>query len=205
MLHTNTLPTRIIASMVYDILNGPFLPGRWTVQGFGMFQLYIDTPKTELMAVDSVRLDLWDSAFRIPDVSDIHSHPWNFESMVVAGRLKNHRYHALPEPNQPTHQRVTIKCGAGAMVKSVPSYVALIASGPQVLYAGESYGQLYNEVHKTEYTDGTVTLCHRYLVSGDVDHAYSFYEVGKEWVSAEPRAATEEEVRSACAKALARF
>ena len=55
----------------------------WTLQGFGMLRLHLS---------GGVRLNIWDSRFRVPGVSTLHSHPWWFTSLIVSGSLANVRY-----------------------------------------------------------------------------------------------------------------
>src|ERR1043165_7302417 len=95
----------------------------WQAQGLGMLRTYITR---------EIRLHVWDSELRAPNASDIHDHPFHFESLVLSGRLLNQRYkRALPI--DPVNQRfsfykeVTILCGLGN--PSEPSDVVLTLAG----------------------------------------------------------------------------
>src|SRR5882672_1685770 len=59
----------------------------WSIQGFGMLRTNIS---------EYLRLHIWDSRCRVDDVSDIHTHPWNFSSTVIAGWLTNNVYLEAP-------------------------------------------------------------------------------------------------------------
>lgn len=60
---------------------------KWSIQGFGMLRLYLSA---------EVRLHVWDSRFRVPGVTDIHDHSWDFESEVAAGEVLQRRYLVVP-------------------------------------------------------------------------------------------------------------
>lgn len=96
----------------------------WSTQGLGMLRLYLSR---------EVRLHVWHSAFRVPSVSDIHDHPWDFRSDIVCGSVRNVRYGIVSEsecgpvlqdgegnplgavarPGQPNYTQSTIRCGTG--------------------------------------------------------------------------------------------
>lgn len=180
----------------------------WSVQGFGMLRAYL-SPR--------VRLHVWHSSLRVKDVSDIHDHPWNLTSLVVAGRITDVSYrikrslHTILSAAQ-LDPRATflggrIECGPNPSRHGPSSVCGYVLESTKESYEeGESYAHRFDELHATDYEDGTVTLCHRAPVPGvSRDHANVFWPVGKEWVSAEPRPATREEVQLTLSSAIARW
>lgn len=165
----------------------------WTLQGFGMLRTYIGK---------ELRLHVWDSRFQVDDVTQMHTHPWNFRSLVVAGQVENVRY--VERPEWQAFDRYEILCGEGGHITSEPEQVYLSAEPPEIYAAGHVYSQEANEIHSSHPLDGTVTLIYREFLD-DEDHAYVYCEQGKEWISAEPRAATPAEVGAICQNALERW
>lgn len=191
----------VMRSLVKSILEHPEGHG-WTLQGFGMLRTYI-TPE--------LRLHVWDSRFRVKDVSVVHTHPWNFRSTVIAGVVRNMRYEEADGQGGLRYMRQQILCGpGGGFSEPDPVEVSLrvvrhwLIEPRETYVAGQVYNQLANEIHMSEPEDGTVTLVEREFLA-DVDHAYVYWRAGKEWVTAEPREATEDEVRQICWRALSRF
>lgn len=180
---------------------------QWSLQGFGMLRLYLSR---------EVRLHVWDSRFAVKGVSEIHDHPWNLESYVISGKITNTRYwvHTCIHTDaeiaglglRRPFLRSEIVCGPGgnnspAEVKARGERVWLNPRDPEVYFAGESYAQRADEIHHTSYEDGTVTIVRREFLQ-DTEHAHVFFSADEEWVSAEPRTATPEEVRAITARAL---
>jgi hypothetical protein len=172
----------------------------WSIQGFGMLRLYLSS---------EVRLHVWDDRYKVPNVSTIHDHPWHFHSYVVAGKLENQRFalmqgaamnvFPLREPEYRVMTMGTIRCGVGGgLVKAC----AMGAEEPVVLYAVhregpytamDSYNQRDKEIHESTPERGTVTIVER-IFKTDTEHARVFWPRGEQWVSAEPRKATQEEI-----------
>lgn len=181
-------------------------PGRWTLQGFGMLRRHLP---------DDWRLNVWDSAFRVPDVSRLHDHPWNFESVVLSGELLNVRHSVEPAltSHDATHAWAQLKPGpGGGLLGQIGSGrergelgLARLVPQPAERYArGQVYSQLRDEVHVSDPSDGCVTLNRRFdRLERDV--ARVFWPCGTSWVSAEPRQATAAEVREALGRALERW
>lgn len=160
----------------------------------------------------NLRLHIWDQTTQdsiyMPEASPIHDHPWHFESYVVAGQIQQCRFNIIPlgevehDPNK-TYELLrycTIQCGEGACVKSTPKVVISERQRSESFNAGESYYQRKDEVHETFPLTGTVTLVRR-IFDGDTEHARVFWRDG-DWVSAEPRPATDEEIDRVCGRAL---
>lgn len=189
---------RYLKPLVEQILRDP-LNHSWSVQGFGMIRTYFG-PANE---PKRLRLNLWDKRFAVPGVSTIHDHPWHFESVILAGAFVNVRYEFTRHPNEAaSHIFTTIKTGeGGGMTKTKPELCLLTPERPEIYKPGDEYGQQAFEIHETIYSDGTVTLNERTRV-GDGEHARVFWPFGTEWVDAEPRQATEEEVQLATQDSL---
>jgi hypothetical protein len=166
---------------------------QWSLQGLGMLRLYLS---------DEVRLHVWDCNFAFPKASTMHTHPWHFKSLIVAGELKNMRWVEHEEGD--LFNFATIKCGEGGCIVSKAERVRL-AGGPMEYYReGDMYTQEAGEIHESFPTRGTVTLVTR-IFTADRDHAQVFWEPGHMWGTAEPRAATPAEVEEITRYALQRW
>lgn len=165
----------------------------WSLQGFGMLRLYLNR---------AIRLSVWDSRYIIPNVSIVHDHPWDFDSLVITGAMTSRIYKVLPDKcPQPNFMFSTIQCGAGACVKTEPKPVYLIEEDSLVTKPGCVYHQRFDTIHSSHFAEGTVTLCKR-TFHEDTEHARSFWPIGTEWVSAAPRTATDQEVLDITQNAL---
>jgi hypothetical protein len=173
----------------------------WTAQGFGFLRTYFgpdETPK-------KFRLNLWDSRFGVKNVSTIHDHPWDFKSLIVAGKFFNQRYRMtwVSPPDvfpYPSHSFATIKTGVDSgLEKSDTSNCVLERMALEPYLPGDTYGQIADEIHETIFKNGTVTLNERV---GDTEHARVFWPFGTDWVDAKPRPATRAEVTEAVSYSL---
>ena len=195
------------------LLTLKFLEGahrlEWSTQGLGMLRTYLSK---------EVRLHIWHSRFRVPHVSSIHDHPWDFESEVLCGRIRNTRYGivhmtdhgavlrdgagqslgAVANPGAPNFTMQTIRCGTGGGIERAcelgepgPCHLSMLSNAEYS--PGDSYHQNAPDIHDTSAEDGTVTIVTR-TFRADSEHARVFFPTGTDWVSAEPRAATPEEV-----------
>lgn len=187
---------------IRSILLDPHSRREWSVQGFGMLRTYIGQGRR-------FRLNVWHSELAVPNVSLIHDHPWDFESLILAGQLGNRRYvergacecprHAL---SSPTHQWKRIQPGENYDGTHVEEGVATLlpAYASETYFPRHVYKQQAKEIHATSYLDGTVTLNDRTPVGEDL--ARVFWPYGEEWVDAKPRPATREEIDFATNRAL---
>lgn len=67
----------------------------WSIQGLGMLRLYLAKDR---------RLHVW-TDLRVENVSDTHTHPWHFDSQIVAGVMRNQRFiEDGPLERIPTHE-----------------------------------------------------------------------------------------------------
>lgn len=166
----------------------------WTIQGFGMLRTYLDANK-------EWRLNIWTDRFRVPFVSDIHDHPWDFTSWVMCGLLLNRRFQIMEEGplgfgNAAPYHMVNIATGEGGGPVEAEKMVYLMQLSEEHYFpGGGGYSQLAREIHQSIPERGTVTLNRRGKPSA-AHTARVFWKMG-EWVSAEPRLATKDEVAAA--------
>lgn len=167
----------------------------WTIQGFGFLRTYFGPPELP----KKYRLNLWDSQFTVPNVSTIHDHPWDFKSLIVAGKFQNIRYKSFTSV-EPSHSYTTIKTGEGGWIdKNNYKNCYLLQNSNEKYNEGDTYSQKANEIHETKFVDGSVTLNER---TGDTEQARVFWPYSTEWVDAVPRKATTNEVKLAVEKSL---
>jgi hypothetical protein len=165
----------------------------WSLQGMGMLRLHLP---------GDWRLHVWDSRYRADGVSMVHDHlQWGLHSTVIAGRLVNRRY--IEHRDGVPFMFATLKPGYGCYFKHEPRAVTLRALPLNTYFSGEGYAQEPAEIHETDADDGTVTLMHKRPTNDE--SARVFWEAGTEWGSAEPRKATEPEVRAITQYALDRW
>lgn len=162
----------------------------WTVQGFGMIRTYLDEEKRW-------RLNVWDNALKVPNVSEIHDHPWDFQSWILCGQLANTRF-KLSFPQDPAslpYQHVQIKTGEGGGPVGPVDKVYLTPIKSEVYDPGYGYLQNRNEIHITGARSGTVTLNDR--TPPTPEHTANIYWPSGPWINAEPRPASKPEVFNA--------
>jgi hypothetical protein len=180
--NNNLAPLRAMAE---SILRRPDA-FHWTIQGFGMLRLHMP---------GNVRLHVWDSRYRVPNVSDIHDHlQWGLASTIVAGELRNVILEEGPRRRdmQP-YNCVVLKPGEGTTMKSpIRSVGSLRMVSSERYTAGMTYRQEPAEIHCSIPTDGTVTVMTKFP-TGD-ESARVYWPAGTDWVSAEPREATMAEI-----------
>lgn len=171
----------------------------WTLQGFGMLRTYLDDER-------AYRLHIWSEEDAVEDVSQMHTHPWDFESLVIAGRLVDEAFIEMAREGcgSVPYLRQRILCGEGGGLLGEAEPVQILSLGTKAMGEGHSYAHKARDIHISRPVDGTVTLLQR-TFGADVDHASVYWPEGKQWVSAEPRAATEAEVGRICAKALEKW
>lgn len=181
---------KFLQAFVKKLLENP-LSVEWTTQGFGMIRCYP-------FGSDEIRLNIWHSAFKVPAVSSIHDHPWNLESLVVAGVLTNQRF-SKDDPNYGAPmQHVKLKPGRAVLLTDI-DVVKLMTLHHERYLPGCMYWQRAEEIHETGYIDGTVTINRRTNRGPDVANVY--WPEGP-WVSAKPELATPSEIKLATAAAL---
>ena len=162
---------------------------KWTLQGFGMLRTYLDEAKT-------VRLHVWDRRFQAPNVSLMHTHPWDFRSQVIAGSIRDAVFREVPARvllKSMPYMRQTVLCGAGGGLVGEPKLVHIEHASSLKYTEGMTYEHKAADIHVSYPADGAVTLVERTFGS-DVDHAEVYWSKGDEFGSAEPRPATAWEI-----------
>lgn len=158
----------------------------WTVQGFGMLRTYLTED-------ERVRLHIWDPGQAVDDVSVVHTHPWDLESHIISGVLSNQRYVMTETPWLGESYRWSdLRTGEGGHLKSTGGRCTLRKLALESYGAGDTYSQTADEIHSSHPDPGCVTVVER-TFTRERDHARTFWQTG-DWVSAEPRVATDEEV-----------
>lgn len=199
----NTIAFSATRALVRDLLErSASSPDRWSVQGFGMLRTYLDAAKRW-------RVNLWHSSAAVPGVSTVHDHPWDFTSLVVAGRFTNIRYHDVTghrhdELDGEAYYVHRIQTGEGGGPRGGRRVVYLRADRAEHYTRGMVYSQRAEEIHESSYVDGTVTMNARQR-RPDGEHANVFWRVPGEWVDAEPRPAERHEIWRAVSDALKFF
>jgi hypothetical protein len=184
-----TIAHEVIKGLVKDVLQHPYAHDReWTIQGLGMLRTYFGP---------EVRLHVWDQRFAWCHTSRLHTHPWDFKSLIVAGKLRQHRYvEALAAEGfwgkAEPFIKETVHCGYE--FKDDPQLVHLIECKEEVYVTGDWYGQRAKEIHDSMPENGTVTIVHRRFLA-DTETASIYRPAGQVRENAGARRATPEEVR----------
>lgn len=176
---------------IRSILQDPLRYDGWSLQGFGMLRLYLDK---------NIRLHIWDDRHKVDNVSLMHTHPWDFESYIVAGRIRNYRFEKDGTKGK-SYFCSKIQCGPGGGMRSEPEVVLLSCAIDERYSAGEFYRQAAEEIHESYPENGTVTLVERSFKQ-DTEHANVYWPISNEWVSAEPRPASDHIVKTICQASL---
>ncbi len=166
----------------------------WTIQGLGMLRTYLSK---------DVRLHIWHQDAIETDVSELHTHPWDFESLIIAGKMTDYVYHEKQSATL-RYLRSDLQCGEGGCLMGDPTPVNLACIHKGEYEPGQSYHRDAEQIHRSVFEDGTVTLIRRFFHE-DEDHALVYWPVGDKWGSAEPRPASEAEVLSITQAALRNF
>ena len=187
-----------------DILKNPF-KYEWEIQGFGMMRTYI---------AENTRLQIWNSNLVIKDVTDVHTHPWDFSSVILQGKIINIIYKEVSETyyKAKKYNRCLIETGEDAYIKEATE-VYLRKAGRYTYEHNRKNCKNYTNVythkkhipHKIKFVDGTITVLTKLNISNDINNrklAYSYVKDGMEWISAAPRPATKEEIVDTITKAL---
>jgi len=181
----------ITESTVRKVLQHPY-DYRWTVQGFGMMRTYLDPDEVH-------RLHIWDTNCAVPDVSVIHDHPWDFDSRIYSGTVINQRYRFADEVDglDTAPMRIgRIKTGEGGGLDPASVHDTWLAVPEAEEYLpGDSYHMDRPELHESIPSPGAVTIISRkFYTARDDQFATVCWAAGAEWVTAEPRPATREEI-----------
>jgi len=187
---------RLLQLAAKAILEHPHVH-KWSIQGLGMFRMYLS---------ERVRLHVWNSDFAQPKASRLHDHPWGFRSTVIVGAIKNQIFEEIDEdstsPLAQTFMKQTLRCGVGCQLIGEPKPTHLKTATIENIGPGMVYTQRPIDIHDTAAQQGTVTLVERDFGT-DRDHATVLWPYGGDWVSAEPREASWDEIESMAAQTLA--
>ncbi len=179
-------------------LGDPASLAKWTLQGLGMLRYYY--PGT------NQRLHVWSPEHAAPDVSVMHTHPWNFFSTILSGSIENEIYTDDPIGERSCYKRQRIKCGEGGGLEGEPEEIWLGMDSAALYTEGQRYRMEKTQTHIVRPSPGCVSLCDRELnPRADLNHAFVYWPIGTAWVSAEPRPATAQEVAAIVGYALERW
>lgn len=145
---------------------------KWSVSGLGMLRTYLD---------EETRIHIWDSSLLVPGVTLLHTHPWSFESVVIAGSIQDHRMTKLkggPISDRGLYDEYYIRCGAGGGVKDEPRKVRLYAQASRAYGDGHRYEHDPEDIHCTGFQEGSVTMVKRKFRE-DRDSAYVYAPAGE--------------------------
>lgn len=164
---------------------------KWSLQGLGMLRLHID----------DVRLHVWDTRFAFPGATPIHDHQqWALHSTILSGCMMNYRYLETNVGGE-SYMYKTIRAGYGTFDLHESRAIQLIRQPVEFYYLGQSYSQEPFEIHESRPDPGTVSVMLKMSTTNAQD-ARVFWPAGTEWGSAEPRAATIDEVQQMTSHAL---
>lgn len=171
----------------------------WTIQGLGMLRLNF---------TKTLRLHVWDREGSGNGATPMHTHPWDFTSHVIAGVVEQYRFREVdPADALPSsmYYRYRVQCGpGGGIVGGDPTVVHLHCLPLETYMPGHVYHHLAEEIHHSIPENGTVTLVERRFRK-DTEHADVFVPMGQEFVSAETRDATPDEISRITGNALRRW
>lgn len=179
----------------------------WTVHGLGFLRLYVSNEQ---------RVHVWNKSLMTPNVTQVHDHPWHFNSLIVRGYLRNHLFREtdkkeafnLVPPFQSTryieHVKQQIHCGEFGCEVTNGDLTMLADVSNSFYRRGDEYYQSKFEIHRTEAQDGTVTMISR-TFEGSPDLAHVYFEPHVGFISAEFRKATKEEIERVARHSLERW
>ncbi|WP_101926976.1 MULTISPECIES: hypothetical protein [Luteimonas] len=179
--------------VIAEILAAPH-GHRWTLQGFGMLRLH--------MGCD-MRLHARSPDHAVPNVSTIHDHlQWGLTSLVICGNVENRIFREWHDGAMDSRRMhgVVLKPGVGTAFKSERFDTSLKLASRREYTAGERYSQEPSVIHESVPMPGTVTLMQKRPTQDE--SARVFWPHGQDWVSAEPRAATADEISAITKQAL---
>ena len=168
---------------------------KWYAVGLGLLNADIDDR-------GKIRVHIWDSSLKVPNVSTAHTHPWNFTSYIVDGTLTNYLYAESLSGNNRQRRREQVFTRNGIRTIS-EELVYLEPYGFTSYPAGSCYSQNHADIHSTGYTDGTVTIVE--MGERIQDWAYEYFAAEGELKQGTLHRATPEEIRSVLGKILKRW
>lgn len=185
-------PSNNTKLLVKKILENSHAIDGWTIQGLGMLRLYLSPTK---------RLHIWHKAIQYRDATKLHDHAWDLHSKIVVGKIRNKIYKLGGLRKVYKHLLIP---GEGGGLLDEKEIITLKEPEVSEYIEGGSYYQGAEEIHETEFVNGTVTIVDRFPRSDkNPDRANVFYDVGTEWGSAEPRPASQREIQIVVDDAMA--
>lgn len=155
----------------------------WSVQGLGMLRAYLTEDR-------ATRLQIWLKELQLASATSIHTHPWDFESIIYRGELINRTYAEVPG-----HKFDCYVINTGPTARPLShSKIDLEITQNRKLTEGQSYYQPKEVPHLTLFSQGAISIIHR-LDYSKSDGLAKSYGVGP-WVSAAPQDVSWREARS---------
>ena len=176
-----------VAMLLDKVQENPerFLPA----QSFGMFKLgLIRIALGANSEGHDTCLHVWNKDLRESGVTDIHTHPWILRSRVLCGKITDTQYvantaiaHQDSEPDE-LFWEYSIVPGEQPRVEEIRR-VQLLQTQQSIIEAGRLYRRMPWDVHRTAYTDGTVTHVTK---NRDQIPDSAFVYAQNNWVNAQP-------------------
>jgi hypothetical protein len=179
-----TTVTDDFVQSVRNLLDHPYHK-EWSIQGFGMLRTYLDDDHIK-------RLHIWDPDSAVADVSTIHDHPWDFTSEIISGGMGNVLYLPDEYDGSPCFS-AKIRCGVGGGLVEEPRQLKLWRKSSIYYPAGHGYSMHAEQLHESFPTPGCVSVINRTFRPDNTEFATVCWRTG-DWVSAEPRPATDAEI-----------
>lgn len=165
--------------LIHDRIMHP-LDYEWRSHGIGMLRTYLDHART-------VRLNCWHHALVNPGISTMHTHPWTLRSTIIAGRLSNVRWERVKPGDAGAQPWVEDRIPCGRVpdpefaLKGEARTVYLRPLPVEIYTQGQTYSQKPEEIHATDFVDGTATLMFRSGHDDDQTEASVFWPLGDQW------------------------
>ncbi len=176
-------------------LNDP-LAFEWRGHGIGMLRTYL---------APDVRLNLWHRDLVNPGISTMHTHPWGFRSHVLLGELRNTRWERVTEDAKRAEPYIEDKIGCGEHFDGLKGEARTVWLRPypvEVIGPGAVYSQEPDELHTTEFVDGTASVIVRGATVTEGSEASVFWPLGDQWGDA-TRDITEADIWTVVSAAVA--
>jgi hypothetical protein len=185
---------QLTKALVKNLLENPH-DNEWSIQGLGMLRTYL-APET--------RLHVWSQVASVEAASKMHTHPWDFESLIVSGRVCDFNCREITqyEGGGTRMRKQTIRCGEGGGLIGEPEDVRISVWPPKAYTEGQTYSHKAEDIHYSVPEEGSVTIIQREFRE-DTEHAFVYFN--GEWGTAEPRPATDGEIVAVCGSALERW
>lgn len=155
----------------------------WVHQGVGFLRAYLDVEKED-------RLHLWHPGIQIEGISYIHTHNWNFTSVIVAGGLIN------------VHYGIKMNPGGEYVMEAIDTTTGKVIGHPErcnlevihkiIAKRGDLYFEDAEVIHTIQLVSKCISVIKRDFV--EPKHTYSFRHIHEPWANVQARPATEAEL-----------